>query len=1142
LIVTQRGRHERRSTARRRALILACAAALLVASLAIITVVRSAPGGADTLVSSDNITTLATIGTVTAGPYTSGQAISITGTANSTLSNANLVANSVPGQATGNPTGAFYFEECADPGGLAANLPTTSSGCEAATDDFTSVQKDDDGSFDNPSYQVYDLPDPATLGNATMVGSCDVAPNTCVVGIFAENPGTSGFSYPHLFSAPFNIEVGDGLDLGDNPGNGTAPSVASTSATNSTVGASPTTVTADGVNTSQVTVSLKDTNGNPVTTPKSVTLSQGSGQSTIDVNGAAGSTAMTDSGGKAVFTVSDSTAESVTYAATDATDANLVVSDTATVNFAQPVATQGNSSMVAGSSAVPTGGSTTVTLTLKDQGAAPEPIAGKLITLNQGSGNSTIAPASTGSDTTNAEGQASFTVSDDTGETVTYTATDTTDSNLALSGLSVSVTFGNLTVSASQSTVMTTTPTVATTGSGVNQTSGTVDVTLLEGSSPVSGKTVTLTGSPSSTVVITPSSQTTGSDGVASFTVSDPDVETVTFSAVDTSDHINLTKTTQVSFQVPAASPSESGITASPSAVPADGVTAAGITVTMDDQFGNPLANKTVTVSGTVSGTPNSSSTANIVPSQASNATQITTTNGSGEITFDSNDTTAESITYTAVDTTDNVTVSGTATVVFDATTTQVSQSSVQANPTSVPADGTTASTVTVALVDHNKNPVPGITVALTALNGSSVITPSSGVVTNSAGKATFAVTDTTSEVVRYRATDSTDRLPLVGEEALVTFGTPPPTVPAISDSDIVASSTTVPADGTSNATVQVVLSDANGLPLSGKAVSLIPMSVYASESPTTATTDATGTATFTVTDKVAEAVTFTATDLTDNLPLSGLSVIISFTPVTRGSATSSAATLNKPIVAMASIPDGNGYWLAASDGGVFAEGSDTGFYGSAGSLRLNKPIVGMAATPDGKGYWLVASDGGIFNYGDAGFYGSAGSLQLNKPIVGMATTPDGKGYWLVASDGGIFNYGDAGFYGSAGSIQLNKPIVGLAATPDGKGYWLVASDGGIFNYGHAGFYGSAGSLQLNKPIVAAAGAPDGKGYWLVASDGGIFNYGDTGFYGSTGSLQLNQPITAAAAAPDGKGYWLAASDGGIFNYGDAGYYGSLAG
>jgi hypothetical protein len=197
------------------------AAALLVASSAVLAVVSSAPGGADTLVSTDGITTLATIGTVTAGPYTSGQSIQITGTANSTLSNANLVANSVPGQATGNPVGAFYFEECADPGGTTANLPTTSSGCEAATDDFTSVSKTEDGSFDNPSYTVYDLPDPGTLGNATMVGKCDVAPNTCVIGIFATNPNTTGFSYPHLFSAPFQITVGDGQDLGDNPGDGT---------------------------------------------------------------------------------------------------------------------------------------------------------------------------------------------------------------------------------------------------------------------------------------------------------------------------------------------------------------------------------------------------------------------------------------------------------------------------------------------------------------------------------------------------------------------------------------------------------------------------------------------------------------------------------------------------------------------------------------------------------------------------------------------------------------------------------------------------------------------------------------------------------------------------------------------------------
>ncbi len=105
---------------------------------------------------------------------------------------------------------------------------------------------------------------------------------------------------------------------------------------------------------------------------------------------------------------------------------------------------------------------------------------------------------------------------------------------------------------------------------------------------------------------------------------------------------------------------------------------------------------------------------------------------------------------------------------------------------------------------------------------------------------------------------------------------------------------------------------------------------------------------------------------------------------------------------------------------------------------NLAAPIVGLAATPDGQGYWLVASDGGIFTFGDAGFFGSTGALTLNRPIVGLAATPDGLGYWLVASDGGIFTFGDAGFFGAEGGAQLAAPAVGMAATPTGNGYWLV--------------------------------------------------------------------------------------------------------
>ena len=232
-----------------------------------------------------------------------------------------------------------------------------------------------------------------------------------------------------------------------------------------------------------------------------------------------------------------------------------------------------------------------------------------------------------------------------------------------------------------------------------------------------------------------------------------------------------------------------------------------------------------------------------------------------------------------------------------------------------------------------------------------------------------------------------------------------------------------------------------------------------------------------------------------------------------------SVPNANAPIVGMAATPDGAGYWLVGSDGGIFSYG-DAQFYGSTGSLVLNAPIVGMASTPDGKGYWLVARDGGVFNYGDAQFWGSAGSLSLNAPIVGMAVTHDGGGYWLVASDGGIFAYGDAQFYGSRGGQPLNAPVVGMTATPDGGGYWFVASDGGIFSYGDASFAGSTGSLVLNAPIVGMAAAPQG-GYWLVARDGGLFSFGNATYEGSLGGTQLPAPVVGMAAAPGGGGYWL---------------------
>jgi len=44
---------------------------------------------------------------------------------------------------------------------------------------------------------------------------------------------------------------------------------------------------------------------------------------------------------------------------------------------------------------------------------------------------------------------------------------------------------------------------------------------------------------------------------------------------------------------------------------------------------------------------------------------------------------------------------------------------------------------------------------------------------------------------------------------------------------------------------------------------------------------------------------------------------------------------------------------------------------------------VGLAA--HGRGYWLVASDGGVFGFGDATFFGSLGARALHVRVVGMA-------------------------------------------------------------------------------------------------------------------------------------------------------------
>ncbi len=169
---------------------------------------------------------------------------------------------------------------------------------------------------------------------------------------------------------------------------------------------------------------------------------------------------------------------------------------------------------------------------------------------------------------------------------------------------------------------------------------------------------------------------------------------------------------------------------------------------------------------------------------------------------------------------------------------------------------------------------------------------------------------------------------------------------------------------------------------------------------------------------------------------------------------------LDSPVVAVAE--NSPGYVLATSGGGVYGYDPSTRLvttYPSLVGIHLNAPVVGLAMGANGNGYYLVAQDGGIFAFGAATFHGSMGGQHLNAPIVGMvlgpsSVNPDGSPnytYYLVAKDGGIFAFGGAPFVGSMGGQHLNAPIVGMAFGPGLEGglpigYWLVAADGVVFS------------------------------------------------------------------------------------------------
>ena len=227
---------------------------------------------------------------------------------------------------------------------------------------------------------------------------------------------------------------------------------------------------------------------------------------------------------------------------------------------------------------------------------------------------------------------------------------------------------------------------------------------------------------------------------------------------------------------------------------------------------------------------------------------------------------------------------------------------------------------------------------------------------------------------------------------------------------------------------------------------------------------------------------------------------------------------LQRPVVGISPTGDRGGYWMVASDGGVFAYGN-AGFVGSIPGLgvhpagsgwpnSLNAPIVGMVPSRDGRGYFMVASDGGVFAFGDARFAGSCPGIG-GCAGAAVAVMPDasGNGYWIVTKNGSVYGFGDASYQGAPGQ----GTVTSAAATPDGGGYWILLSDGRVFAYGDAADLGSppAGACSALDPANAIFAAAGGAGYWVSSAAGAVFAFGGAPDEGSMAGTHLNGPIIA---------------------------------
>lgn len=376
---------------------------------------------------------------------------------------------------------------------------------------------------------------------------------------------------------------------------------------------------------------------------------------------------------------------------------------------------------------------------------------------------------------------------------------------------------------------------------------------------------------------------------------------------------------------------------------------------------------------------------------------------------------------------------------------------------------------------------------------------------------------------------------------------------PSAAASTVTASPTTVLANGVASATLTVTLMDACGNPIAGKTVALTASGGHSTITPASATSSASGVATFTVRDATPDGtITYTAKDTTDNVtvtqtaqvtflgPVSAATSTVGASPTSVGADNSTGATITVTLKDSAGHPIANKtVTLAAGSGSsiitTLSGTSDANGVAtfsvkdgtpeaitytatdSTDSIIITQTAV-VTFTPTLCFYDSFAGSGVPSSYWSIGSQSGSFTPQLTSNHLRLTDTGLAEATWVTlnkffpAAGNSLTVVFDHYAYGGSGGTG--------GANTGGDGIAMILSDASIAPEAGA-FGGSLGYAPKSNPgsdCTLVGGCPGFAGGWMgtAIDEYGNFQNPTEGRYGGPGPVSESVSIRGSGSGMSG--------------------------